>query len=115
MNYHCDICNYSCIYESHWLKHLKTRSHNNNGIETRIRKKKRDILCTICNKEFTPYNKLRAHILSKHSTKEEREEEFPYYCNFCDFGTFGKCLLDKHYNSKKHQNIILLLNKKSAF
>ncbi len=30
MNYHCDICGYNCIYESHWLKHIKTKSHNNN-------------------------------------------------------------------------------------
>ena len=30
-NYHCECCNYKCIYPSHWKQHLECEKHKNNG------------------------------------------------------------------------------------
>ena len=30
--YNCDICNYNCIYPSHWKQHIESERHKNNGI-----------------------------------------------------------------------------------
>ena len=43
------------------------------------------------------------HKLNYHSNKEEREKEFKYYCNYCDYGTFAISFIEKHNNTKKHK------------
>ena len=45
---------------------------------------------------FTPY-------LNEHGLKEERENEFKYYCKICDLGTFSKDIYNNHINSEKHK------------
>lgn len=51
---------------------------------------------------------MRVHILTQHSTPEERKKQFKYYCECCDFGTLGEVLYNRHLETKKH-------NEKSAF
>ena len=46
-----------------------------------------------------------------HSTKEERELKFKYYCESCDYGTFAKSLYDVHNKSHKHTNFLNFINK----
>lgn len=99
-NFNCDICNFSCKYESIWKQHISTKKHNNKGVLTR---KSRTIkLCYICNFKAEHKESLNTHILTKHKNKEDRENEFTYYCKKCDFGTFIKILFDKHNSTIKH-------------
>jgi len=42
------------------------------------------------------------HKLNEHSTVEEREKEFKYYCKKCDYGTISKDLFNKHQQTQKH-------------
>ena len=55
---------------------------------------------------------MKKHILNEHSTKEQREKEFKFYCSYCDFGTFSKDTIKVHNETNKHKNFILVLSKK---
>jgi hypothetical protein len=46
---------------------------------------------------------LKQHILSKHSSIDEKKKEFKYYCEKCDFGAFAKKLYDQHCKTIKHK------------
>ena len=102
--YRCDKCNkefkFKCRYESH----LKTLKHT--GDKRKQRVKIEDLVCSYC-KEFRTRNEhnLKIHILNYHKNKEEREKEYPYYCNICDFGSFQNSHLEKHKLTKKHKNL----------
>ncbi len=106
----CETCNYNTNYESKYKQHTETLKHKNNGVL--VRKKQEIRICDKCT--FTSSHKegFRTHYLTKHCTKEEKEKEFTYYCKLCDFGTFSKSLIEIHNNSKKHKNLISLLNEK---
>ena len=54
---------------------------------------------------------MKKHKLYEHSTKEEREKGFKFYCSYCDFGTFSKDTIKTHNNTNKHKNFILILAK----
>jgi hypothetical protein len=100
MNYNCEICNYECKYESHWIQHINSIKHNNNGkTKKKINRNKK---CEKCDYIAQNYSAIRNHYLSKHSTLEERKKEYPYYCEYCDTGTFTKCVYIDHNKSKKH-------------
>jgi len=45
----------------------------------------------------------KQHILNYHSSKEQREEDFKYYCKLCNYGSFSKDLLEKHNLTEKHK------------
>ena len=49
---------------------------------------------------------MKKHVLNEHSTKEEREKEFKYYCKSCDFGTFSKDTYEVHTNTNKHKRYL---------
>ena len=59
--------------------------------------------CKFCNYMTKNVFLLKKHILTEHSTKEERKEKITYYCNLCDFGTFSKDTYDIHLNTNKHK------------
>jgi hypothetical protein len=42
--------------------------------------------------------------VNKHSTKEERQKSFNFYCEKCDFGCFVEILYTRHLETKKHNN-----------
>jgi hypothetical protein len=109
----CKACNYNSNYESKYKQHLETLKHKNNGIL--VRKKPELKKCDKCNFTSTHNEGFKTHYLTKHSSKEEKEKEFTYYCKLCDFGTFSKSLIEIHNNSKKHKNLIILFSDKSAF
>ena len=46
---------------------------------------------------------MKLHYLNHHSNKEERKNEFKYYCEPCDFGHFTKALYKAHLEAKHSQ------------
>jgi hypothetical protein len=105
--YSCDKCNYNCNYDSEWLKHCNTELHKTGKRKTRSDLKE-PLKCKNC--LYTTKNKtmMKQHILNMHSTKEQREKEFKFYCKCCDFGTFSNDLFQKHEESTKHKNYITI-------
>ena len=45
---------------------------------------------------------MKLHILTNHSTKEDRKKEMKYYCDKCDFGTNAEVLFNRHLETQKH-------------
>lgn len=99
--YYCEKCDYECKYLSEWTKHINREIHI-----TGQRKKRSDIkseyLCIKCNYKTKNIVMYKQHMLNEHSTVEEREKGFKFYCKTCNFGTFSKDLYDTHIKSKKH-------------
>jgi len=106
----CEKCNYYTKYESHWKLHINTVLH-----QTGRRKKRSDTKeehkCEKCNYKSKNIINLKQHKLNEHGTKEEREKEFKYYCEYCDIGSFSIDIMERHKNTEKHKNIINILNK----
>lgn len=103
--YFCETCKFSCDYESIWNQHIETKKHKNNGILVRP-KIFCNNKCDKCYFEASHSEALKIHNLTKHSSKEEREKEFKFYCNHCDFGTFYENSYNIHCQAKKHLLII---------
>ena len=107
--YNCERCNYKCNENSKWDKHINTEKH-----KTGKNKKRSDYggpyKCEICNYETGNKSTYLQHKLNYHSTKEEREKEFKYYCKACDYGTISKDILDKHNLSDKHKKKYVIMN-----
>lgn len=100
--YNCDKCNYKCKYKSQWVKHCESGLH-----KTGQRKKRSDYKgvykCDKCVYETKNTTMFKQHKLNSHSTIEEREKGFKYYCKICDFGSFSKDIMNNHNNSDKHK------------
>jgi hypothetical protein len=45
---------------------------------------------------------MKLHILTNHSTKEDRKKGMKYYCDKCDFGTNAEVLFNRHLETQKH-------------
>lgn len=107
--YFCKKCDFSCNCLSIWRKHTETEIH-----KTGKRKKRCDCkcpyICERCKYETTNLTTFQKHILNEHSTKDEREKEFKYYCKYCDFGTFSIDTFNLHNNTKKHKKFIMRNN-----
>lgn len=99
--FYCEACDYTCIYESHWKQHTESKKHKNNGVQTRS-DKVLEPKCKLCSFESNNLTNMTVHILTKHSTSEQRKKGFKYYCEKCDFGTFTQILFTRHQEAKKH-------------
>ena len=107
----CEKCNISFKFKSQLEKHCKTELHKTGKKKTRSDKKE-EFKCEICNLYTTnQQTNLKLHILNNHKTKEERKNEFPYYCELCDSGCMEEKLYKKHLETKKHKKKIDLLSK----
>ena len=75
--------------------------------KTGLRKKrsdcKDDSKCDKCDYKTRNLTTMKKHNLNKHSSLEEREKGFKFYCKSCDFGSFSQDTMDVHYNSEKHK------------
>jgi hypothetical protein len=100
MNYNCKTCKFECKYLSNWVQHIQTARHKNDGKKTR--KVTRNKNCSICDYTGLTYSDARNHYLSKHGTTEEKKKEYPYYCDSCNIGSFGKCIYEAHCKTNKH-------------
>ena len=100
--YICDKCNYKGNIKSDWEKHINTSLHKT-GKKKERSDKKEPLKCEKCEYRTKSKAGLKQHNLNWHSTLEEREKEFKYYCKYCNFGTFSVDLIDIHNNTKKHK------------
>ena len=68
-------------------------------------KEKEIFNCSEC--EYTTINKNNylTHKLNNHSTKEDRKNQFKYYCETCDFGVFTESTFEKHKNTLRHTRL----------
>lgn len=96
--YFCDLCNYGSKSNSDFLKHTKSKKHERGGLKPKF--------CSICNHECFNHWNLKHHILTQHSTVEERKKQ-KYYCDICDTVFFCKLYMETHMKGKKHNNTIL--------
>jgi hypothetical protein len=98
--FHCNMCNYVCLYESHWQQHLESNKHNNNGQRLPRCDKILEPKCKHCDYTSKNNTNMKLHYLNHHSNKEERKHGFKYYCDECDVGNFTKSLFKLHMESK---------------
>lgn len=107
----CEKCNNRFKFKSQLEKHSKTELHKTGKKKTRSDKKE-EFKCEICNLYTTnQQTNLKLHILNNHKTKEERKNEFPYYCELCDSGCIEEKQYKKHLETKKHKKKLELLSK----
>jgi hypothetical protein len=112
--YHCETCNFGSNYISIWNQHIETTKHKNNGKTIRYNKKEPlNKKCDKCNFIAKHSEGLMIHNLIQHSSVEEKEKEFTYYCKECDFGTFYENTYIKHCQTKKHLLIQKCLDEKN--
>ncbi len=106
--YVCEQCNYKCNIISRWEKHINSELH-----KTGKKKIRSDFkgyrTCEKCDYKTLNIYSLKDHILNNHSTIEEREKEFKYYCKYCDYGTYSLDLMNNHNNTKKHKRYLLFI------
>ncbi len=103
--FNCVECNYHTSKNSDWLKHEQSSKHLRNG-------QKKPTQCSKCNHNAYTHWNLKLHILSQHSTIEERKKS-KFYCESCDQVFFCKLYMDNHNSGIKHKNIIKNLSSKS--
>lgn len=107
--YNCEKCNFKTNIKARWENHIDTELH-----KTGQRKKRCDfkepLKCDMCSYETKNKTTLLKHKLNNHSSKEERLNNFKYYCKLCDYGTFSIDSFNIHNNTEKHKIIINLLN-----
>jgi hypothetical protein len=99
--YRCECCNLTFKYIQHWNKHVSSEKHKRQG-------KPKSISCVECDRTFINHITRRHHMLSVHSTKEERAKE-KYYCDICDYVFISKLYMDKHIQGKFHNSKIKAL------
>jgi len=104
----CEKCNYKCNIISRLEKHLKTELHITGKKKVRS-DYKGDKSCKKCDYISKTLNNLIEHNLNYHSTIEEREKGFKYYCKLCDYGTLSIDLINNHNNTQKHKRHELCL------
>jgi uncharacterized C2H2 Zn-finger protein len=91
---YCQLCDYKTTRNTDWIRHIKSKQHQNGGPP-------KSTNCDICNIKLATYQTYRHHLLTKHSTKEERSKS-KYYCEVCDIVFISKTIYEKHIINKKH-------------
>lgn len=100
--YICEKCNYKHNSKTNYEQHCKTKLHLGTERKTRSDKLGLEYKCEKCEYKTTNKNNYLTHSLNNHSTKENRKQEFKYYCDACDFGVFVESCYNKHIVSKNH-------------
>ena len=112
--YYCEKCNYGTDIKNSINLHNKSLLHLTGVAGKRNIKeedKKKIYECKDCDFITKNKNNYFVHKLNNHSTKEERKEQYKYYCELCDFGVLSESLFEKHKETKTHLNIINIYNK----
>ena len=99
--YKCEKCEFYTNAQSAYKIHVSSEKHTNGKRAIRCDKKYPE-KCPKCNYKPTGYTTFLQHTLINHSTKEERKEKFPYFCEKCDYGTFSEKYFDNHKKTDKH-------------
>lgn len=102
--YNCEKCQYKCSYLSEWNEHLTAKKHTGEK-----RKERSDKIleeqCKFCLYKSKKTTNMKLHVLTNHSTKEERKTSMKFYCDKCDFGTNAEILFNRHLETQKHLNL----------
>jgi hypothetical protein len=96
--YHCEYCNYYSNFNSEWLKHLQSQKHQRYG-------EKKSKKCNICDYEASSHWNIKIHVLSQHSTIDEKKQ-YKYYCEICEQIFFSSKHFKSHVSGKKHENVM---------
>ena len=103
--YYCEKCDYGTDIKFSLLQHNETILHKT-GERGKKNKKIKDIYkCEKCDYQSTNKNNYLTHSLNNHSTKEEREKGFTYYCKYCDFGVFTESSINTHNTTIRHKRL----------
>ncbi len=108
--YYCKKCKYKTNYATQWNVHINTTLHKTGKRKVRS-DRKCPTKCPQCDYTGPNNTNITTHILNNHSTTEEREKGFKYYCEHCDIGTFAKSIYNKHIKTKRHINKEKMFNK----
>jgi hypothetical protein len=81
-NYHCNICNYTCLYQSHWKQHIESDKHKNNGIRKPRKDKKLDPQCKFCDYSTTSSTNMKLHYLESFHLMMNVEIQIEYNRSF---------------------------------
>ena len=103
--YICEKCNFKCNTKASWEAHINTELHKTGQRKLRSDYKE-PYKCEKCDYETKNITTMKIHKLNKHSTKEDREKEFTYYCKCCDYGSFSKDSFDIHNDTEKHKHYL---------
>jgi hypothetical protein len=98
----CEKCNFKCNYKSKYELHLKSSIHLTGKRKDRCDKRE-PYICKICGYESMNEFNYNCHYFNNHSTNEEKEKGFSYYCKSCNFGTYVKKCYELHMNTQKHK------------
>jgi hypothetical protein len=99
--FNCEKCNYHNNSQAAYNNHLISSKHLTGKKATRCDKKSPE-KCPHCNFVPKSYTNFMQHTLIYHSSKEERQEKFLFYCDKCDYGCFAIKSFNIHKESKKH-------------
>jgi hypothetical protein len=99
--YICEKCEFYTNACSAYKIHISSEKHINGKRAIRCDKKYPE-KCPKCNYKPTGYTTFLQHTLIYHSTKEEREMKFKYFCKNCDYGTFSEKYFENHKKTEKH-------------
>jgi len=101
----CEKCNYKTNIKSLILQHYETELHKTGERGKKLIKEKEIFSCDKCDFSSTNNYNYLTHKLNNHSTKEERKQQFKYYCDNCDFGVFTESSLEIHKHSLRHNRL----------
>ena len=103
--YFCEKCNYGTDIRYSLIQHEETELHKTGIRKKKPIKEKKYYQCTDCDYKSDNNNNYLTHKLNNHSTKEERKQQFKYYCDNCDFGVFTESSLEIHKHSLRHNRL----------
>jgi len=80
----CKVCKKPFYYEYEMNHHMKIHSDT------------KEAYCDLCGKGFSQKYVLKAHMISAHSSKQEKESARSFFCSFCAKGFFSNAAMKEH-------------------
>ena len=101
--YYCEKCKYGTDIRYSLIQHNNTELHKTGSRGKKQIKVKEEFNCNECNYKSLNKNNYLTHKLNNHSTKEERKQQFKFYCDTCDFGVFTETSFNNHKETIRHK------------
>ena len=101
--YYCEKCKYGTDIRYSLIQHNNTELHKTGSRGKKQIKVKEEFKCNDCNYKSLNKNNYLTHKLNNHSTKEERKQQFKYYCDICDVGVFSETSFNNHKETIRHK------------
>jgi len=100
--YYCEKCSYGTNIKYSLEQHNESELHKTGQRKKREKKDQKIYSCEECDYKVERKSSYISHKLNNHSTKEDRESSFKYYCKICNFGVFTLSSFNQHNESIKH-------------